>query len=354
MKLSIDELRMLNSQILALYGYSQREIEILQNILLYAQLRGNYQFFVHFASQENPHHNSNEPITIEKETKLSALLHGHGQDGMIVMHKAMELVHQKAKEHGFGIVGTKGCLEGTGAIGYYVEELAKHGLIGWAFSGSTKRVAPFGSYQPIFGTNPLAVGFPTTDDPIVLDMATAIIPFFKVVEAHIAGKSLPAEVAYNADGELTEDPAEALEGALRCLDSGPRGSGLSLVVEALTGPLVSSVMETSSDDKDCHHGNLIFAFDPELLTDKKIFNERMSQLKQSVKNCKVLHSIQEILVPGEIGQRQAKRALEQGYIEMDDSIYHLFRQKLHALQAELNEQSLSSDERVIFDDSQPS
>lgn len=39
-------------------------------------------------------------------------------------------------------------------------------------------VAPFGSYEPLLGTNPIAVGIPREDgkEPVVLDMATGAYP----------------------------------------------------------------------------------------------------------------------------------------------------------------------------------
>lgn len=35
------------------------------------------------------------------------------------------------------------------------------GLIGFVFSQSPELVAPYGSYEPIFGTNPFSIGIPT-------------------------------------------------------------------------------------------------------------------------------------------------------------------------------------------------
>jgi L-2-hydroxycarboxylate dehydrogenase (NAD+) len=332
MKISLNELRAINLQALQLYGYAPREMEILLDIILYAQLRGNIQSLLQFAYGKKPQIHQAQPITMERETHLSALLNGHGQNGMLLMHKAMEIAHVKAKEHGFSIVGTKGGQEGTGAIGYYVNHLARQGYIGWACSGSSKRVAPYGSYQPLFGTNPLAIGIPTLDEPIVLDMATSAIPFFKVVEAQLFGKPLPHDVAYDSQGHLSDNPADAIHGALRSMDLGPRGSGLALIVEALTGPLVNAVIDHAAESGMPNYGNLIFAIDPDLLIDRLLFKQQMSQLKEAVKSSKKLPHIQEIFVAGELSQRHAKEALELGYLEIDDQIYHLFMQKLKNLQ----------------------
>lgn len=46
------------------------------------------------------------------------------------------------------------------------------------FCRAAQFVAPFGSYQALLGTNPIAVGIPREEgkEPIVLDMATAAFP----------------------------------------------------------------------------------------------------------------------------------------------------------------------------------
>ena len=49
----------------------------------------------------------------------------------------------------------------------------------------------YGSYEPVFRTNPIAIGIPTGDDPIVLDMSTAAISYFGLVEAVTEGRNIP-------------------------------------------------------------------------------------------------------------------------------------------------------------------
>ena len=68
------------------------------------------------------------------------------------------------------------------------------------FAGSSETVSAFGSYEAIFGTNPMAFGIPYQDDALVLDMATASMAYFGVIEASTAGKSLPENIAYDKDG----------------------------------------------------------------------------------------------------------------------------------------------------------
>ena len=48
-------------------------------------------------------------------------------------------------------------------------------------------VAPHGSSEAVFGTNPIAVGVPTAQGPLVMDMSTAASSWFGLVEAKLAG-----------------------------------------------------------------------------------------------------------------------------------------------------------------------
>jgi len=327
MLVALDELRRLNRQALTLAGFQEDEIKPMLDILLYAQLRGNLQSIVQFAGPGMPKDpEAGEPRVI-KETPLSALLDGNRNAGMVVMHRAMGLALEKAVAQGFGMVGTRNTCQATAAIGYYVRHLAVSGFIGLAFSGSGKKVAHFGSYQPIYGTNPLAVGLPTLEEPIVLDMATSALPFFKLVAASMLGQPLPAGVALDATGQDTTDPRAALSGALRSMDRSPKGSGLGLLVEALTGPLVGAAF-ANVGDTDHNWGNLILSINPELLVGLGEFQRQMTALREAVKSCSRLPGVKEIFLPGERSDQRAAIALQSGYLEIDGQLFRRFREKI--------------------------
>jgi L-2-hydroxycarboxylate dehydrogenase (NAD+) len=327
MLVPLDELRRLNRRALTLAGYEEDEINLMLDILSYAQLRGNVQSIVQFAGPGMPKHPEARAPRVIKETALSVLLDGNRNAGMVVMHRAMILAAEKAAAQGFGMVGTRNTCQATAAICYYVRHLALNGFNGLAFSGSSKKVAHFGSYQPIYGTNPLAFGLPTFSEPIVLDMATSALPLFKLGAAAMLGQSLPAGVAMDAAGQDTIDPQGALSGALRSMDRGPKGSGLGLLVEALTGPLVGAAF-ANVGDTDHNWGNLILAIDPELLVGREEFQRQTTALRQAVKSCSRLPGVQEIFLPGEQSDRRAVAALQSGYLEIDDRLFGQFREKI--------------------------
>lgn len=79
-------------------------------------------------------------------------------------------------------------------------------------------VAPHGSYEPIYGTNPIAIGIPSSPHPTILDMATSSSAWFGLQTAAMEGQSIPDNIAYDASGRATTDPIEAMKGALRSFD----------------------------------------------------------------------------------------------------------------------------------------
>lgn len=268
-----------------------------------------------------PYH-ANVPIAVAKETPLSCLLDGHDNIGICIMHRSMEILLEKAAKLGFAIVGSfRSAPPGTAALGYYVERIAEKGLIAFVFSGSSKKVAPLGEYQALFGSNPITVGLPCKNKPIVIDMATSIMPVFKVLAAYIQHQPLPEGVAFNKNGKGTCDPNAILKegGALTVFGHEAKTYSLSLLVEALTGPLVGAAFTNIGDTHE-NWGNLIYALDPELLIGRDAFMESMAVLRLSIKKSATLPEIKEIFLPGEMAEQKMLLALGRGWIEIADDL----------------------------------
>lgn len=319
MNVSIKDIQGLANKALKKYGYTDAESETIIEILMYAQLRGNNQGLVKLIGKGIPKSSNAGTITITKETKLSAMINGANNMGMIAMKLAMEMAIAKANEHGFGIVGTTNTFSSTGAIGYYATQIAKKNLIGFAFAGSPPTVAPHGSSEAVYGTNPLTIGVPADPEPIVLDMATAAMAYYGLIEAKTAGKSIPENLAYDKDGHPTTDPAAAMDGAIKSF-GGYKGSGLGFMVTALTGPLLGTGFAGIGNRTDW--GNLVIAIDPELLTDRNEFKKNVTLLAQQVKKARTLPDTTEILLPGERGNKLTKERTQKGSIEIEENLYN--------------------------------
>lgn len=319
MKIAVRELENLTVRAVKHYGYDEDETQAISQVLLYAQLRGNNQGVAKLIGKGIPRDPGAGEIVIEKETPLSARINGNRNHAMVVVQRALELVVEKAKQNGFGIAGTFNTNTSSGAIGYFAAELAKQGLIGFVFGRSPERVAACGSFEPVFGTNPLAVGIPAEQEPIVLDMSTAAISFYGLVEAATAGRDIPGDVAYDAEGNATTDPREAMKGAIRSFDRGHKGSSLALVNEILAGPLVGAAFCGLGDSKG-NWGHLVYAIDPGILGDRDEFVRNVGEIICRVKGTRKLPGVEELFMPGERGSRNARLCRESGMVEVEDNL----------------------------------
>ena len=324
MQVAIDELRETTRRAIAAQGFNAADTDIILEIILYAQLRGNNQNIIKLLGAGMPANPDAGEMRVIKETTLSALLDGDWNQGMVVLSRATELAIEKAQAHGFGIVGSRRTNSPTGAIGYYARQAADAGLLGFVFSGSPELMAMHGSYEAFFGTNPLAIGIPTAAEPIVLDMATAAIAWYGIHLAAAEGKTIPDGVAFDAQGAFTTDPTAALAGAIKAF-GGYKGAALALIVEALTRPLLGA--SRNPDGTKLDWGNLVFAIDPELLAeDLASFQAGVSDLLARVKQLKRLPGVVEILTPGERGDRVYAAIMAAGAIEIDDGVWRELRE----------------------------
>lgn len=317
-QIALERVRQTAQRILHKSGYSPEETAIITEVLMYAQMRGSNQGIVKLIGAGLPRDPDCRPPAIVHQTPISARIDGGSSVGMVAAHYALTVALKLVRARGFALVGTFNTSSSTGAIGYYAGRAAQSGYVSFVFAGSGEYVAPFGSYQPLFGTNPLAVGFPTAGRPIVLDMATSAIARYGIIEAQTAGQPLPEGVAYDAAGHPTTDPTAALAGAIRAF-GGHKGGGLALIVELLTGALVGT--SRHADGRKADWGTLIMLIDPTLLTDREGFIERTQQVIGLVKGARRLPGVDEIFLPGERGDRLYEQVVAAGVIEIEERLW---------------------------------
>ena len=226
---------------------------------------------------------SSNASPLEYETKLSARIDGLQRAGMLVMHEGIDMAVQKAKQHGVGLVGTRNLGSPIGAIGYYLETIAHAGFVGLVFAQTP--AAPAIGSAPSGGASPLGVSVPSSRGPIVLDMATA------------------AATVLGMKGSTSPETG-GLSDALAVFDRSYKGSHLSVMVELLAGPLVGG--GAGADE----YGNLILAFDPELLGDRDGFQRDVEAVLKRVKGEGMPAT------PGEASHAQLNSALTQGRVHV--------------------------------------
>lgn len=302
-------------------GFSDEDAKSITDYLLWAEASGiKTQGIIKMTGTEplqniQPKHE----IKIERDTKLSQLINGGANPAPLVSQKATDVAIEKAKEHGFGIVGVRNTFSSNGAQGFYAEKIAKENLIGIVCSRSPASTTGFDSIDPLFGTNPIGFGFPTENEPLVFDMATSAMTFYGLVLAKARGEEIPNDMAIDEDGKPTNDPSAAMDGAILPFDRGYKGAGLGMVVEMLAGPLVNSAWIDNKTFTE-EWGSLFIAIDPNLLVDTDVFKKNASDLITKVKGSRKKEGANEIRLPGERATESRKEVESSGMVEVEDAI----------------------------------
>lgn len=205
----------------------------------------------------------------------------------------------------------------AGVLGWFVRRLAQQGLVSLMFANSSKAVAAHGGKVPFFGTNPFAFGAPrATDEPLVVDMATASTARVNLVKAAAEGREIEAGHAIDIDGNPTTDPAAGLKGAQLPV-GGPKGFGLGLMVDILGGALTGSncsyeaSMFATTEGGPPNVGQTIIALDPAFFSDGFV-----AHLESMVSE---LTKDNEVRVPGE-RRAELRRQHETQGVDVPDSL----------------------------------
>jgi L-2-hydroxycarboxylate dehydrogenase (NAD+) len=327
---AIPTLRSHIRELLVKQGNSASDSEIITDVLMYAELRGNNQGIVKLvAGALRPDPQATEIRTVF-ESPVSAKIDGGQRIGMCVVHNAVDVAINKANTTGIAVVGCSNYSSATGALGVWARKIARSGHIAIVMSQCPEMVAPHGSYEPIFGTNPFAIAVPTTPRPVVLDMATSASAWYGLVTAKEEGKKIPDDIAYDAIGEATTDPAAALGGALRVFDRSYKGSHIALMIELLAGAFTGGDMADKKAKKNW--GSLVIAINPSTMGPGSLesFQEQAQIMCNRVKNAKLLPSEQNpILLPGERGDDLEEQHLEMGTLELSAVLFEDLLRKLN-------------------------
>ena len=143
---------------------------------------------------------------------------------------AMDCAIALGRMHGIGCVAlanTNHWMRG----GTYGWQAAEAGLIGICWTNTMPNLPPWGGTDPVIGNNPLVIAVPRAGGPVVLDMAMSQFSYGTLESYRKRGEMLPVDGGFDADGNLTRDPA-VIEKTMSPLPTGYwKGSGLAVVLD---------------------------------------------------------------------------------------------------------------------------
>jgi len=206
--------------------------------------------------------------------------------GPVAGVRAIDLSVERAHLAGIGIVAVR---RGNhlGSLGFYLRRATAAGAIGLAFTNTPPAMSPPGGRTPYLGTNPIAAGFPTSGDPVIVDMATSQVARGHILRAARVGEPIPEGWAVDAEGQPTTDPHAAIAGSLLPL-GGTKGFALALLVEVLSGVLSGAAVGPEvvgtfvPAERESNVGHCFVAIDPEALAPG--FATRMDRLAADLRD----------------------------------------------------------------------
>lgn len=320
-RLSVAEARRLGERALRAIGFDAEESRVTAAHLVDSELCGYRHLGLAriLTIHEDPRSRApRTPIKVVHETKVSALLDGGNHVGYYAVHRATRLAIEKARRQGVAVVGLyRSYLSGRNA--YYLEMIARAGLVGIHLASALPVVLPHGGARPAFGTNPIGFGFPAGADPIIVDVGTAAMMRSEVILRSRIGRPLPAGIAIDARGRPTTDPAEALKGGVFAF-GGHRGSALAFGIQAIC--LLAGAALARGKVQD--FGFLFVVFDPGILMPARQFKSQLKQLIETVRAVPPLKPGEPVRIPSERAFRERARR-RKGGIAVDRAVYDRLR-----------------------------
>jgi LDH2 family malate/lactate/ureidoglycolate dehydrogenase len=276
-------------------------------------------------------------LRVLRETDCALLLDGDRGCGPGAPTRAMRWCIERARERrGIAVAAVRDWQLLIAAP--YARLAAEAGLIGFVCTNFLPLVAPPGGRTAVLGTNPIAYGLPARrHQPVVLDIATTVGSMQGVRLAAQRGMAVPDEVILDSAGRATTDPDVFLAGGLLAPLGHPhaphKGFGLALLIDALSGVLSGSGFAQGVGDGS--PGNLLWALDVEAFLPQKEFLARMDAQIDQIKQGERLPGVDELVVPGERGQRRWLDLTVRGVVPLEPAVWQLLERASESLGAPL-------------------
>ena len=237
--------------------------------------------------------------------------------GTWLTSKAMDLAVNRAKTYGTCTVTIAGGHH-IACLAAYLLKATEKNMVAIIMSSApeNKSVAPFGGITGALTPNPIAVGWPTDDAPILIDVSTSITTNGMVSRTAQTQKTLKGPWLIDYKGRPTNDPGVITsdkKGALLPiggLEYGHKGFALGLMVEALTQGLSG---HGRADTVSRWTGEVFLqVLNPALFGGITQFTRQSSWIKEDCLNSKPIDPNNPVRMPGQEGLKRRQHQLKHG------------------------------------------
>lgn len=277
---------------------------------------------------------SNAALSIDRASGSVLSIDAGNGLGQVQAVKALDLLKPLAKKNGIAAATLRNS-QHFGALSYFCNLAAGEGMILLAMTSGEPAMSPAGGFQPFFGTNPIAVSFPTGKGfSVKIDMATSIVARGNIIAANKKGEAIPEGWALDPEGNPTTDASQALLGTVLTM-AGHKGYALALMIEVFSSVLsgaaigsdIGSMYKAPERKQDVGHFFCLINIDA--FIDLATFKQRMDDMIDSLKAGKRRPGVDEIFVPGERSSRKAAANLTYGIALTPETLAEIEQMCLH-------------------------
>jgi len=242
---------------------------------------------------------------------------GRRLPGPWLVLQAMDAARERASRCGTGTVVIRRSHH-IASLASYHERATRQGLVMLLACSdpNAASVAPFGGLDAVFTPNPISAGVPTSGAPIVMDISTSSTTNGLTHRLHKEGGRLPAPWVIDGQGRPTDDPAVLFKEPkgtilpLGGMDSGHKGYGLSLLVEALTAGLAG---HGRADPREGWGATVFLQIvEPAAFAGQDAFVRQMDELARQCHASRPAQDGKPVRLPGEKGFALAREQREAG------------------------------------------
>ena len=256
--LSLDEIYSLAKNVMLANGCDTANAEALADIICRAERDGSHSHGLfrvpgYVKALRSGKVDGKAKPTIKHLTPAVIQVDGHGCFAPLAQAVGLPPLTEATEKIGIAALSLVG-VHHFAALWPETEYLADRGFVGIACTAYMPAVAPAGSNEALFGTNPLSFAWPRPGhNPVVYDMATASMAMGDVQIAARDGREVPLGTGLDANGQPTTDPAAIAKGVLLPF-GGYKGSAIAMMVELLAAGMTGEQFSFEARDTDNKDG----------------------------------------------------------------------------------------------------
>lgn len=230
--------------------------------------------------------------------------------GPWLVERGIEVAIDRAKKTGTGTVLIRRSHH-IACLAAYLKAVADRGMmiILSCSDPSQATVVPHGGTRPVYTPDPIAAGWPTDGDPVMIDVSMSITTNGMTGRLKNEGGRLPGKWTVDYAGQPSDDPTGWLL-PVGGVDHGHKGYALALLVEAMTSALCGF---GRADPKDGWGASVfIQVFDPSLIGGKDAFIRQSTFVADACRTNPPREGFERVRLPGENGLRKREKQLRDG------------------------------------------